>query len=107
MSEFLNWPDGDGIWMANIPEIGWFPLRVKALVDDLPSAEQLHAEAVSPETAPPRRILAYVAQFPESETSWPYLFPGNHPAKEWRRPSMDEMAKADRFYGVSKEEKKQ
>lgn len=83
--------------MGNIPEIGWLPLQTMALTDDLPSVEQMRLEAEH--EAPPRRILAIVAQWLESATSWPYTFKGCHPVKEWRRPTKEELFKARIFYG--------
>jgi hypothetical protein len=98
----LAWPVSAGIWMGFIDETGWFPMQVKPLEDDMPSAEQLRLEKESPETAPKRETLIYLAQFPESATKWPYTFPGCHPAKRWRLPDEEERFKAERFYGLNK-----
>lgn len=82
------WPGGEGIWMGWIEEMKhWFPLRVKELKDDLQG----------PDFGKP---IAIVAQFPVSPDSWPYLFRGNHPVTQWRRPTEQELAKAKTFYGL-------
>ena len=92
--------------MANIAlatgsaEPDWFPLQTMAMKDDLPSAEQMRLERESPATAPPRAVLLIVAQWPESELSWPYTFKGCHPVKQWRRPTDDELIKAKHFYQI-------
>src|SRR5437762_2936087 len=83
------WPTDEGIWLGWIDGgIGWFPMQTMYLRDDLPSREEMEEE---------RRTgvkwigkpLAVVAQWPESETSWPYTFQKCHPAKRWRRPNED------------------
>lgn len=102
-TEIVAWPTDEGIWLGDVKEIGWFPFQTKYLRDDLPSLDEIKREE-SGEVMPPRRVLAIVAQFLESDTSWPYLFKGNHPAKEWRRPDVDEMSRARIFYGLDKEE---
>jgi hypothetical protein len=99
-TEIIPWPTSDGLWMANITEIGWFPLQVMALKDDLPSLEQMLLEKESPESAPPRAIAGYVAQWPESKGHWPYTFKGSHPVKEWRKPTYEELTKAKQFYNL-------
>lgn len=94
-----EWPTDEGIWMGFHKALGgWFPLLTMALKDDLPSKEQMRLEAESPETAPPRATLAIVAQWPESETKWPYTFKGCHPVKQWRKPTEEELVKARHFY---------
>lgn len=93
MSDALEWPTSEGIWMGNIPSVGWFPMRVIALKDDLPPIPK--PAGYVPAT------LAYVAEFPESVTSWPYTFHGCHPATEWRLPTEEELFKAQLFYGFS------
>ena len=89
-SETVEWPTDEGIWMARFESIGWFPIRSKYLRDDLPTREEMAREAAG-EVMPPRKVLAIVAQFPESATSWPFTFQKCHPAKEWRRPTAEEM----------------
>lgn len=85
--------------MGNIPGgIGWFPLKTLYLRDDLPSREEMAREAAG-EVMPPRPVLAVLAQWPESDKSWPFTFKNCHPVKEWRRPTDEEMAKALHFYG--------
>ncbi len=96
----IDWPTDEGIWMGHHKDLGWFPFQTKAMRDDLPSAEQLRLERESPETAPPRRVLAIVAQWLESERSWPYTVQNCHPVKMWRKPTAEELAKAKHFYGV-------
>ena len=102
----VDWPTDEGVWMANIAlatgsaEPDWFPLQTMAMKDDLPSAEQMRLERESPATAPPRAVLLIVAQWPESELSWPYTFKGCHPVKQWRRPTDDELIKAKHFYQI-------
>lgn len=92
--EVISWPTSEGLWMAYFDAMGcWFPIKCKALRDDL--------DAKDPN--PP--ILAIIAQFPESETSWPFTFRHCHPAKRWRRPTDEEIAKADKFYGLSEIQK--
>ena len=86
--------------MAKFESVGWFPIRSMYLRDDLPTLEEIAREAAG-ELMPPRKVLAIVAQFPESEKRWPYTFKGCHPVKEWRRPSADEMEKARKYYGES------
>lgn len=87
--EVIAWPTADGLWMAYIEAMGcWFPLRAMALRDDLDSKN------------PNPPVLAIVAQFPESETSWPFTFRQCHPAKRWRRPTDEEKEKAMKFYGI-------
>ena len=97
-AEILEWPTDEGMWMANFQSIGWFPLRTKYLRDDLPTIEEMAREAAG-EVLPARKILAILAQFPESKTSWPFTFQSCHPVKHWRRPTDEEMAKARIFYG--------
>lgn len=100
-SETVEWPTDEGIWMAWIGDTtGWFPLRSKYLRDDLPTREEMAREAAG-EVMPPRKVLAIVAQWPESEKSWPFTFKGCHPAQLWRRPTEDEMRRAKIFYGES------
>lgn len=98
-AEIVPWPTDEGLWMGNVSAVGWFPFYTKGLEDDLPSREQMRLEKESPETAPPRTILCIVAQWLESDKSWPFLFKSNHPAKEWRRPTEDEECRAKVFYG--------
>lgn len=87
--DIIAWPNSDGLWMAFFDSMGcWFPIRTLALRDDL--------DAKNPN--PP--VLAIVAQFPESQTSWPFTFRQCHPAKRWRRPTDDERKKAQVFYGI-------
>jgi hypothetical protein len=96
----VEWPTDEGIWMGNMGKPGageWFPLKTAPLRDDLPSPEEIAREKAG-EVMPPRAILAIVAQWPKSETEWPFLFKGNHPVKEWRRPTPDELQRAKRFY---------
>ena len=95
----VEWPTDEGIWMANFPDgIGWLPMETLALRDDLPSKEQRRLEYEH--EAPPRKILAIVARLPLRDGSWPYVFKGTHPAKEWRRPTADEMKRARVFLGL-------
>lgn len=86
------WPVSEGIWMGWLNDC-WFPLKVKELKGDL----QDMTATIPDETV----TIAIVAQFPESETSWPYLFRGNHPVNQWRLPSEEEMVRAKHFYGLT------
>lgn len=84
-TDILPWPTSEGYWMGALPKCGtWFPLHVMGLKSDLPGDE---------------RIIGYVAKFPESQESWPYLFSGNHPIDRWRLPTPDEMVRIKHFYG--------
>ena len=97
----VPWPTDVGIWRGFVEGgIGWFPLQTLYLRDDLPTGEEMAREAAG-EVMPPRRVLAVVAQWLESETSWPYTFQQCHPVKQWRRPTEQEMARAQVFYGKS------
>lgn len=98
-AEILAWPTDEGIWMADFKSIGWFPIRTMYLRDDCPTAAEMAREAAG-EIMPPRPVIAIVAQFPESETSWPYTFQACHPAKQWRRPTVEELARAKHFYSI-------
>ena len=101
----VEWPTDEGIWMGNISSgIGWFPLQTMYLRDDLPSREEMDRAAAG-EVMPPRPVLAVLAQWPESEQSWPYTFKGCHPVSEWRRPSDEEKEKALHFYGKTPNKK--
>lgn len=86
LNEVIEWPTDEGIWMANFESVGWFPIQTMYLRDDLPTVEEMAREK-SGEVMPPRKVLAILAQFPESENSWPYTFKSCHPAKGWRRPT--------------------
>ena len=57
----------------------------------------MHPDEIATDADLVRRLL--VAQFPESATSWPFTFQKCHSAKEWRRPTAEEMEKARKFYG--------
>jgi hypothetical protein len=104
-SASVEWPTDEGIWMGFIDGgIGWFPMQTMYLRDDLPTREEMAREAAG-EVMPPRKVLAIVAQWPESETSWPYTFQGCHPAKQWRRPDEDELRRALIFYGKTPNDK--
>jgi len=85
----VEWPTAEGYWMGLLDDGTWFPLHVKGLKDDMPDAK-------------PGTILAYVAQHPQSEESWPYLFPGNHPVSQWRLPTPAEVTRIENFYGSRK-----
>jgi len=86
--DVIAWPTDEGIWMADILNDGdWFPLKAVALKDDMPGPE-------------PRPTLGIVAQWPESKDSWPFTFQGCHPVKRWRRPSAEELSRAQHFYGI-------
>lgn len=85
IQEIVEWPTSEGYWMGNIPDVGWIPMKAKYLLNDLP-----------PDVGKP---LAIVVQFPESEKSWPFLFSGSHPAKQWRHLTEDEKILTQRFYG--------
>lgn len=85
--------------MAQFDSIGWFPIRIMYLRDDLPTPSDLDYEKAIGYPLQ-RRVIAIVAQHPESATSWPYTFERCHPAKAWRRPDNDEMARALVFYGL-------
>jgi len=85
--------------MAFLPnDLGWFPFRTMALKDDLPTSEQLAIEASDPANAPPRATLAIVAEWAFSAEHGAYTFKGCHPVTQWRRPTLEEMAKARHFY---------
>jgi hypothetical protein len=92
----VEWPSDEGIWMGWIETTSgdWFPLKTMALRDDLPRGGETLANSQ-------RRLLAIVAQWPESEKSWPYTFKGCHPVKRWRRPTEDELRRAKIFYGIT------
>lgn len=83
----FTWPQDEGIWMGWLDDC-WFPLKVKELKGDTEG----HADF--------GRTIAIVAQFPESTTSWVYLFQGNHPVLRWRRPTEDELRRARQFYQI-------
>ena len=103
MSEEIEWPTTEGIWMGWFEDVGWFPMKTMFLRDDCPTLAMLRIEQEEPLAAPPRRPLALVAQFPESAASWPFTFQKCHPAKKWRRPDEDELFKALAFYGLHSE----
>jgi len=95
------WPTDEGIWMGWIDSgIGWFPMQTMYLRDDLPSKEEIEEERRSG-VKWIGKPLVIVAQWPESETSWPYTFQQCHPVKRWRRPTEDETRRAMIFYGKS------
>lgn len=99
----IDWPTTEGIWIGYIEGVGEFPFKTMFLRDDLPTREMLRIEQEEPLAAPPRRTLALVAQWPESEKSWPYTFKRCHPVKRWRRPTEEELAKALHFYELKSE----
>jgi len=103
----IPWPTDEGIWMGHHEQLGWFPFQTKAMKDDLPSAEQLRLEREAPESAPPRRTLAILAQWLESDHNWPYTFQNCHPVKEWRKPTEDELKRARHFYRLDEPAKKE
>ncbi|HEY3898952.1 MAG TPA: hypothetical protein VGM54_10085 [Chthoniobacter sp.] len=85
-AEEIDWPTEEGIWMAYLEEMGcWFPLKARLLKKYAPGV--------------PHLPMPIVAQWPESIQRWPYTFQRCHPAKRWRRPTEEEMAKARNFYG--------
>ena len=74
------------MWMAWIEAIqDWFPLRARLLKEYPPDVPHLE--------------MPIIAQWPESDKSWPYTFKGCHPVKRWRKPTEEELAKAQHFYG--------
>jgi hypothetical protein len=82
------WPTDEGMWMGWVDHMTiWFPMRAKYLLGDDPSNVDTY-----------QKPIALVAQFPESETSWPFLFKGSHPVNQWRRPTEAELEKAKTFY---------
>jgi hypothetical protein len=92
MNPYLSWPNEEGMWIGVLDKIGDFPFRVMALKDDLDITE-------------PRKTLCFVAQWLESKDSWPYMFSGNHPCKQWRKPTEDELHRANIFYRIEPEPK--
>lgn len=86
-SEIIDWPNAEGYWMGHMDDGTWFPLHAKGLRDDMPDSK-------------PDTILAYVVQFPQSDADWSYLFPGNHPIKQWRLPTQQEVVRIENFYRV-------
>ena len=82
--ETVEWPTDKGIWMGYFEAVkDWIPMLTDELKENLPTPNLI------------------VAQFPESNKSWPYTFQGCHSVNKWRRPTDEELEKAKKFHGIS------
>lgn len=94
------WPTDEGIWIGYVDGVGWMPFQTMFLRDDLPTQQDM-AEEKRTGVKWIGKPLAVVAQLPERDGSWPYLFKGSHPVSRWRRPDADELRRAQVLYGTT------